>query len=335
MDEVNMAARCKSFLRNYRVFVFWVVFTSLRLLAQTDMNDVHVTPRPATGPAAESSSTGATIRKNVDLVLVPVTITDKMDRLITGLDKENFRLYENKREQDIQHFSSEDAPVSIGIILDTSSSMTSKINRARDAVQEFCKTSNPQDEYFLITFADRPNPATEFISDPEEFKRQLVYAVPHGRTALLDAVYLGLQKLNSAKHARRALLIISDGGDNHSRFTEHEVISQVKESNVAVYAIGIYDHTFPTTEEVLGPGLLSILSQVSGGRAFAVDDPDDLPVIAARVGEELRNQYVLGYRPEDMQRDGKWHKIRVKLQMPKQWPFLKVRARTGYYAPKQ
>ena len=330
-----MAARCKLFLRNYHVVLFWVVFTSLRVLAQTDLNDVHVVPRVTTEHAATNSANQATIRKNVDLVLVPVTITDKMDRLITGLDKENFRLYENKREQPIQHFSSEDGPVSIGIILDTSTSMSSKINRAQDAVREFCKAANPEDEYFLITFADRPNAVTDFISDSEKFQRQLVYAVPHGKTALLDAVYLGLQKMNAAKHPRRALLIISDGGDNHSRYTEHEVISLVKESNVATYAIGIYDHTFPTQEELLGPALLSNIAQMSGGRAFEVDDPNDLPAIASRVGEELRNQYVLGYRPQDMPRDGKWHKIRVRLQVPSRWSFLHVRARTGYYAPKQ
>jgi Ca-activated chloride channel family protein len=335
MDEVNMAAQCKFFLRNYQVALFWIVFTRLRVMAQTDLNEVHVLPPAAARPSAENSGNQPVIRKSVDLVLVPVTITDKMNQMITGLDKENFKLYENKREQPIEHFSSEDAPVSIGIILDTSTSMNPKINRAQEAVREFCKAANPEDEYFLITFADQPNAATQFISDPEEFQRQLVYAVPHGKTALLDAVYLGLQKMDAAKHPRRALLIISDGGDNHSRYTEHEVVSQVKESNVAVYAIGIYDHSFPTEEELLGPRLLSTIAQVSGGRAFSVDDPNDLPAIASKVGEELRNQYVLGYRPQDMQRDGKWHNIRVKLQGSRRWSFLNVHARTGYYAPKQ
>jgi Ca-activated chloride channel family protein len=273
--------------------------------------------------AASLRATGPAIKKSVELVLVPVTITDNMDRLITGLDKQNFRVYENKQEQKIQHFSSEDAPVSIGIILDTSGSMTSKIERAKEAVKAFCKNANPQDEYFLIT------------SDPEEFQRQLAYAVPHGRTALLDAIYLGLAKMRKAKQAKRALLIISDGGDNRSRYTEHEIVSQVKESDITVYALGIYDHTFPTEEEALGPALLSSIAQVSGGRAFSVDDPNDLPLIATRVGEELRNQYVLGYRPQNMPRDGKWHKIRVKLQVPHRWAFLSVHARTGYYAPKQ
>lgn len=330
-----MAARYKLLMRNYQVVLFWIVFTSLRVLAQTDLNDVHVVTRTASEPSVENARGEATIRKSVDLVLVPVTITDKTDRLITGLDKENFKVYENKHEQPIQHFSSEDAPVSIGIVLDTSSSMNSKINRAQEAVREFCKNANPEDEYFLITFADQPNNATQFISNPEEFERQLVYAVPRGKTALLDAVYLGLQKMHDAKNPRRALLIISDGGDNHSRYTEHEIVSQVKESDVAVYSIGIYDRTFPTEEELLGPALLSSLAHFSGGRSFAVDDPADLPAVATRVSEELRNQYVLGYRPQEMKKDGKWHKIRVRLQIPKGWAFLTVRARSGYYAPKQ
>lgn len=330
-----MAARCKLFLCNYKFVFFWIVFISLRLFAQTDLNEAHIVSRTTAAHASGTSANQTTIRKNVDLVLVTVTITDKMNRLITGLDKENFKLYENKHEQDIQHFSSEDAPVSIGIILDTSSSMNPKIIRAQEAVRDFCKTANPQDEYFLITFADEPDDVTRFISSPDEFQRQLAYVTPHGRTALLDAVYLGLQKMESAKHARRALLIISDGGDNHSRYTERSVVSQVKESNVAVYAIGIYDHAFATQEEMLGPALLSNLAHVSGGQAFAIDDPQDLPSVASQIGEELRNQYVLGYRPQDTPRDGKWHKIRVKLEVPKRFSFLNVRARTGYYAPKQ
>lgn len=330
-----MAARCKLFLRNYHVVLFWIVFTNVCAFTQTDINEVHIASRPAAVQKSGNYKKRATIHKNVDLVLVPVTITDNMNRLITGLDKENFKLYENKREQPIQHFSSEDAPVSIGIILDTSSSMASKIARAQEAVRDFCKTATSQDEYFLITFADQPNGATQFISDPDKFQLQLAYAVPHGRTALLDAVYLGLQKMRTAKHARRALLIISDGGDNHSRYTKHEVVSQVKESDVAVYAIGIYDHSFPTQEEVFGPALLSNFAHVSGGRAFAIDDPNDLPIVAAEIGQELRNQYLLGYRPQGMQQDGKWHKIRVKLEVPKRVSLLKVRARAGYYAPKQ
>jgi Ca-activated chloride channel family protein len=333
-----MAARGKILWGSYQVVLFWVVLTTLRLWAQQDgLNQVHIVPRlsPAMVTTANADAGGGpVIKKNVDLVLVPVTITDKMDRVITGLDKQNFKVYENKREQEIKHFSSEDAPVSVGVILDTSGSMKTKIDRATDAVREFCKAANPQDEFFMITFADQPNLVGDFTSEAAAIYRPLVYVEPRGRTALLDAIYMGLQKMHSAKHQRRALLIISDGGDNRSRYTEHEILSQVKEADVMVYAIGIYDHSFPTEEEVLGPELLSAIASNSGGRAFSVDDPDDLPLIAAKVGEELRNQYVLGYRPQNNQRDGKWHKIRVKLQVPAGFALLHVRARTGYYAPK-
>ncbi len=333
-----MAVRSRNILGSSQVVLFWFIFFSMRVFAQQmdDVPNVHILPPagamttfPATGPITP------VIKKKVDLVLVPVTITDQSDRVITGLDKQNFKIYENKRQQEIQHFSSEDVPISVGIILDTSGSMKSKMARAKEAVQEFCKAANPQDEFFMITFANQPNLVGNFTTDPEQLERELFLVGTGGRTALLDAIYLGLNKMRQAKQPRRALLIISDGGDNRSRYTEHEVTSQVKEADVMVYAIGIYDHTFPTQEEALGPVLLSSIANVSGGEAFSVDDPDDLPAIASHVGQQLRNQYVLGYRPENIPRDGKWHKIRVKLLMPTGWKFLHVRARTGYYAPAQ
>src|SRR6185312_8678190 len=334
-----MAVRSRNFVGSSQVVLFWLIFFGMRVFAkQMDgVPNVHILPPAAVTMATTplNSPAAPTIKKNVDLVLVPVTITDEWDRVITGLDKENFKLYENKHQQEIQHFSSEDVPVSIGIILDTSRSMKSKMERAEEAVQEFCKAANPQDEFFMITFSNQPNLVGNFTSDPEELQQSLLSVEAGGRTALLDAIYLGLHKMRQAKQARRALLIISDGGDNRSRYTEHEVISFVKEADVMVYAIGIYDHTFPTEEEALGPELLSTIADVSGGKAFSVDNPNDLPIIAAHVGEELRNQYVLGYRPNNISRDGKWHKIRVKLQVPVGWQFLRVRARTGYYAPAQ
>jgi Ca-activated chloride channel homolog len=333
-----MAVRSRNFLGSSQVVLFWLIFFGMRVFAQqmADVPDVHILP-PAAAMAMTTSAMKVPvvpmIKKNVELVLVPVTITDQSDRVITGLDKQNFKVYENKRQQNIQHFSSEDVPVSIGIILDISGSMKTKMARAKEAVQEFCKAANPQDEFFMITFSNQPNQVENFTSDPEKLEASLLSVEAGGRTALLDAIYLGLHKMRQATQPRRALLIISDGGDNRSRYTEHEVTSLVKEADVMVYAIGIYDHTFPTEEEALGPALLSTIADVSGGKAFSVDDPDDLPAIASHVGEELRNQYVLGYRPENIPRDGKWHKIRVKLQMPAGWKFLHIRARSGYYAP--
>jgi Ca-activated chloride channel homolog len=307
----------------------------------SDVQDVHLAPRvetPKPVPDALEKSLGLRspmIRSKVDLVLVPVTVTDPMNRLVTGLDKENFQVFEGKEQQEVRNFSSEDAPVSLGIIFDMSGSMSSKIERAREAVGEFFKTANPQDEFFLIAFADKPQEVSDFTQSVDDLQGKLIYTIPKGRTALLDAIYLGISKMREAKYPKKALLIISDGGDNHSRYTEGEIKSLVKEADVMIYSIGIYDHYFQTEEERLGPALLSDISDLSGGRSFTIDNPNDLADVATKIGIELRNQYVLGYRPKNPGHDGKWHKIRVKLLPPKGLPPLHVYARTGYYASSQ
>ncbi len=314
-------------------------------LAQTSVNDVHIMPREVESAKAEvpkqalvspnlDTHTRA-LKVAVDLVLVPVTITDPMNRLVTGLDKENFLLFEGSSKEEIKSFSSEDAPVSLGVIFDSSGSMSSKMDRAKDAVVEFFKTANPQDEFFMITFSDAPEVVSDFTSSVDEIQGKLVFTVPRKRTALLDAIYMGVSKMRQAKFAKKALLIISDGGDNHSRYTEGEIKALVKEADVMVYAIGIYDRYFPTEEERLGPALLGQVAELTGGRAFTVENPNDLADVATKIGVELRNQYVLGYRPTKVARDGKWRKIKVKLLPPKGLPPLRVYARTGYYAPQE
>jgi Ca-activated chloride channel family protein len=333
-----------------RAVVFWLVFVATAAiicfapsaLAQTPIDDVHVTPRvqPPKSEATDSIDPSLKthtkpLKVDVNLVLVPVTITDPLNRLVTGLDKENFQLFEGKDQQDIRHFSSEDAPVSIGVIFDMSGSMVSKIARAREAVVEFFKTANPQDEFFMIAFADKPQEVSDFTSSVEDIQGKLVYTVPKGRTALLDAIYLGVSKMRQAKFQKKALLIISDGGDNHSRYTEGEIKSTVKEADLLIYAIGIYDHYMATPEEALGPALLGEIAELTGGRSFTIDNPNDLADVATKIGIELRNQYVLGYRPKNPGHDGKWRKIKVKLIPPKGLPPLKVYAKTGYYAPSE
>ncbi len=316
--------------------------TAATAFAQTpDVVDIHVTPRPETDKVDQNAlqdtvrAHAATIRSKVDLVLVPVTVTDPMNRLVTGLDKENFQVFEGKDRQEVRHFSSEDAPISLGVIFDMSGSMSTKIERAREAVSEFFKTANPQDEFFLIAFADKPQEISDFTQSVDDLQNKLIYTIPKGRTALLDAIYLGISKMREAKYPKKSLLIISDGGDNHSRYTEGEIKSLVKEADVMVYSIGIYDHDFRSEEEKLGPQLLSDVSELSGGRAFTIDNPNDLADVATKIGIELRNQYVLGYRPTNPGHDGKWHKIKVKLLPPKGLPPLHVYAKTGYYASSQ
>ncbi len=329
------------------LFLAVAVASSLSAFAQTDVNDVHITPRevpheaekPAEAPKVDLvANNGMTthvrpLKVDVDLVLVPVTITDPLNRLVTGLDKENFQLFEGNATQQIRTFSSEDAPVSLGVIFDSSGSMSTKMERAKDAVIEFFKTANPQDEFFMITFSDEPEAVTDFTNSVDEIQNKLVFAVPRQRTALLDAIYMGVSKMRQAKYAKKALLIISDGGDNHSRYTEREIKAVVKEADVMIYAIGIYDRYASAAEERLGPQLLGEITELTGGRAFTIDNPNDLGDVATKIGVELRNQYVLGYRPTKITRDGKWRKIKVKLLPPKGLPPLRVYARTGYYAP--
>jgi Ca-activated chloride channel family protein len=316
-----------------------LVCLGIPAVGQTDVNDVHVVPREVEKPkelpldpakdllsSVSGSGLNAHVRPlkvDVDLVLVPVTITDPMNRLVTGLDKENFQLFEGNTHQDIRTFS----------IFDSSGSMSTKMDRAKDAVIEFFKTANPQDEFFMITFSDEPEEVSDFTSSVDEIQNKLVFEVPRRRTALLDAIYMGVSKMRKAKYAKKALLIISDGGDNHSRYTENEIRSLVKEADVMIYAIGIYDRYASAVEERLGPQLLSDITELTGGRAFTIDNPNDLGDVATKIGVELRNQYVLGYRPNKVVRDGKWRKIKVKLLPPKGLPPLRVYARTGYYAP--
>lgn len=298
--------------------------------------EMHTLAEPPTGGDRPNrfdfGRNASTLRVNVDLVLVPVTVTDPQGRLVTGLDKRNFQIYEGKTEQAIRHFSNEDSPVSLGILLDTSGSMKGKLERARDAVMELLETANPQDEFFMIRFSDRPELVTDFTTSVEDIQTQLLYGQPSGSTALLDAIYLGISKMRQAHYPRKALLVISDGGDNHSRYHEREIKSAVREADTLMYAVGIYDHFFATVEEQLGPVLLDELSKDTGGRMFTVDNPRDLPDIATKISYELRNQYVLGYRPTDSAHDSKWHKIKVQLLLPKGMPRLDARAKKGYYA---
>jgi Ca-activated chloride channel homolog len=320
---------------------------------ENPLNKVHVTPPSATAPAtapgapagAEApAATGANalkihpgsfIRMNVDMVLVPVTITDPMNRLVTGLEQEDFQVYENGGSQKIVSFASEDAPVTIGIIFDLSGSMTSKLVRARESILQFIKTANPQDEFFVIGFNDRPELIEDFTNSVEDIQARLATVRSGHRTALLDAIYYGLAKMKDARHERKALLVVSDGGDNRSRYTEGEVRSQVREADVEIYSIGLFDPYASTPEERTGPQLLEEMSEETGGRMFRVDDIAEMGDIAEKISTELRNQYMVGYRPKDLTRDGKWRKVKVKVNPPPGLPPLTVHARTGYYAPLQ
>ncbi len=289
----------------------------------------------ANAAANATSRRDARIRVDVNLVLVPMTVTDSMNRLVTGLDKDNFQIFENNQGQVIKSFSTQDAPVTIGIVFDLSGSMSSKFVRARKALSEFLRTSNPLDEFFVIGFNDRPAVIVDFTSEVDDVEARMVMLKPQNRTALIDAIYLGVDKLRQGKYDRKALLIISDGGDNRSRYTEGELRRAVRESDLQIYSIGIFDQYAPTTEEQLGPVLLTDVCEMTGGRLFRVNDVSELSDIASRISAELRNEYVVGYRPENIKHDGNWRKLKVRLVPPPGLPQLTVHNRQGYYAPSE
>ena len=279
-----------------------------------DDPQVSITPRPKPADKeaakADAARRPASIRIDTTLVQIPVTVTDPLNRFVTGLEKKDFKLLEDKVEQDIVQFSSEDAPLSIVIVFDTSGSMGPKLQKSRQAVAQFLKTANPEDEFALIEFSDRPDLVVPFTTDVEEVQNRLTFTQSKGRTALLDGVYMAMNQMkpDKAHNPRKAILIISDGGDNNSRYTETEVKNAVREADVQIYGLGIFEPMGSrgrTPEEMMGPGLLNEVAELTGGRAYAVENLNELADIAAKIGIELRNQYMLYYNPKNQNRDGK------------------------------
>ena len=305
------------------------------LLAQTD--------------AAAHAVAGTTaFRTDTTLVLVPVSVTDPSNRYVLGLGKDDLHLFEDGVEQKVTYFSNEDAPLAIGLLVDTSGSMGAKLETSRRAVAEFMKTLNAADEAFLVEFSDKADLSVPLTNDPAAIDGAMKSATSGGLTALLDAVHLGLGEIKRSKNPRKALLVISDGGDNNSRYTSTQITDLVREADVQIYAMGVFEPTFALglglkglsathlgTAELDGPRLLSEIADQTGGRALAASSLRELPAIAQRIGIELRNQYVLAYSPRNPSRDGKYRKIEVKLEQPKALPALKARWREGYYAPVQ
>jgi Ca-activated chloride channel family protein len=262
-------------------------------------------------------------------------VMDNKDRMIAGLTREQFRVWDEKTEQVISHFASEDVPVSISLLFDASGSMGTKLVESRAAVTAFIKAANPDDEFSLIQFNDRPQLLQGFTSRTEDIEDRLKVIQSKGRTALLDAIVLSLAEMRNAKHRRKAILILSDGGDNESRYTLGEVKSRLRETDVQIYSIGIMEslsNRYITMEEMAGAALLDGLARQTGGRMFEVGNLNDLSDIAAKIGTALRNQYLLGYVPSNNMRDGKYHRVQVKIARRKEQPRLRASFRTGYLA---
>lgn len=319
-----------------RVFAFCFGLLGLLLLASTlHAQPVRTTVSPERLPAAPELDRQSNIRVDTQLVLIPVTVTDPMNRFVTGLESEHFRVVEADKAQDIIHFASEDSPLSVGMVFDSSGSMSNKLQKSREAAAQFFKTANPEDEFFLVQFNDRPTLAQAFTHEVGDIQNRLTFAQAKGRTALLDAIYLALSEMKKAKNPRKALLVISDGADNSSRYTTTEIRNLVKEADVQIYTVGIFDAYGSTSEEMRGPGLLNEISEQTGGRSYTINSVNELPDVAAKIGIQLRNQYVIGYAPTNLARDGKYRKVKVELVQPRGLPKLKAYWRPGYYAPTQ
>ena len=270
---------------------------------------------------------------HTDLVTLTVTVTDAFGRFVTGLNQKAFTVTDEKVPQEITFFSDEDAPVSLGIVFDVSGSMSGdKIMRAREALSKFIETSHTRDEYFLIGFNNRAQLLLSQTRDSDALLQKLTFVQTHGQTALYDAVYLGVNKVTRGTHTKKAILLISDGQDNSSRYTFSELRRQLKESDVIIYAVGIVSGSDESTLGYTGRAILEELAGVSGGKAFFPSTSAEMNDTFERIALELRTQYSIGYRPTNFANDGKWHKIKIKVQPPRGFPRLFVRGREGYFA---
>jgi Ca-activated chloride channel family protein len=296
---------------------------------------VSIEPRLgfATARSQKSNGVAGTFLVNSNLVLIPVNVVDIRNRQVAGLTREQFKVYDDRVIQSITHFASEDTPVSVVVVLDASRSMGPKLRSAREAVEELLRTANPADEFALIQFNDRVQRLVEFTGSSGEILNRLAFIHAKGQTALLDAVYLAVDTMRHARHQRKAIVVVSDGGDNCSRYSIPEMRRMIREADAQIFAIGIFDppnsHPRPF-EEVDGPVLLASIAEDTGGRMFSVESPEQLRAVATDIGTMLRNEYLIGYSPSEMERNGKYHRVTVVVEGARD---LRLFWKLGYYAP--
>ncbi|HVP54745.1 MAG TPA: VWA domain-containing protein [Candidatus Eisenbacteria bacterium] len=322
----------------------FLALSSLVCAQDSSIDTPHIAPRhdaklSSYVPAGVTlpALTARPMRVDVNLVLVPVTVVDSLNRPVIDLPRQNFSLLEGGVPQQIRYFSREDAPISVALVLDFSGSMNNKIEYVLQAVDEFFQNANPDDDYYVIAVSNRPTLVADASQSTNTILAHLTTTVPKGMTALYDSIYLGVNKLRSARYKRRAMVIVSDGGDNRSRYTLKEMKSVLAESDVLTYSIGIFDDVpiplFKSIEERWGRKWLEDVTRVSGGRNIPADDRRQIPQIAALISREMRSQYILGYSPSNLNNDGKWRKISVKLaEAPGQ---MHIHFKEGYVAPGQ
>jgi len=312
---------------------FPVLLACIALLAGTHSLGQSLTGYTQRVLHTEISKPALQFRKNVDLVMVTVTVLDRKERSVTGLSSDQFSVLEDKASQAIRYFSNEDEPIALAVVLDSSASMAARFEDVRQAMSEMIDASNVNDEFRIIGVGDTPRVEVDPSDSLEDFQSALASLQPKGQTALWDTMMLALKKLRNASFQRKAMVVISDGGDNHSRLTEQQLKSRMKEAGVQMYAIGMYDPFASRREERLGPLELDELTSVSGGRMISVRNRAEILGAVRQISRELREQYVLGYYPSRPDRDGKWHKVKVTLTGVSNPRDLRVFARKGYFQP--
>src|SRR5262245_5671949 len=328
-------------MSRYRIFItaltlfFCVAAIRVEQAAQQDPQSNKPARKTSSNQAPEQKPDGplSVPMPITDLVSLTVTVTDGYDRLVSGLKKRDFELFEDKIKQDISHFSEEDAPINLGIIFDVSGSMKSKIDRSKDALKAFIQTSHGKDDFFLVCFNQRANLVSEF-TDADTLINKLTLVNPSGQTALYDATYLGVEKVKQGRHSRNALLLVSDGQDNSSRYTFAELRKRLKEAGVQIYCIGIVEMGGGAGGQLdtAGQAILEEIAQSTGGKAFFPRSPAELEDVTTKIALELRHQYSIGYSPTNVKRDGQWHKIKVNVKGVKNLSNLRVQHKEGYYA---
>ena len=313
-------------LRHNAVALGWIVLAcvSFPYSSSAQNLDVSVSIRPR-APLDPTVSRSPVIRADVQQVLIPTTVTDPLGRPLQGLQKQDFRLVEDGKELDIASFFVEDQPISIGIVLDLSGSMGNKVEQARQAISQFLRLSPLGDEFFLLTFQDRPELVRGFTTSIDEIEDDLRGIQPKGWTSLYDAIVMGIHQMKKASRERRVLLVLSDGGDNNSRYTKSELKNLVRETDVRIFSISIQSHT----------PVLDKLADESGGHGYQVPKLEDLPDAASKLSAEVHGGYVLGFHPPERPKDGKYHAVHVELRQSKREAGLHLGWRRGYYSPLQ
>src|SRR5258708_4366424 len=319
MDNMGFGSRVHRWLPSIGLSLMFCLATlavTPSLESQSE-GPLHAPPGRQLSEGVAADANVKPLRIDVNVVLVPVTVSDAMNHPITGLGKQNFVLSENDLQQEIQYFSTEDSPISIGLLVDLSKSMANKFDAERSAISEFFNNANSEDDYFVVTFSSHPDVLTDVTQSIGTIQSKLGSAIPSGSTAMLDAISMAMTRMHQAKYNRRALLIISDGGDNNSRHKYREIKSLVRDSDVQVYSIGLFDTAFfKTFEEFMGKKWLSDITDSTGGRTIAVDNIAKMPEAAGTISRALRSQYVLGYRPSKVASDGKRRQIKVRMINP-------------------